>query len=460
MTRFSLLSKMMRKGCICSRGLDGLEEEIAKEIPGQYSLYAFVLCDYNDMGFRGYITDNFSRLDRRTDENLLFMSPVKPDSSIDYTLKKYYNTEEALTALNNYPIDDNLYQHALLEAFQISVDNLPAIVLTSSLQSKEWYVIRIADASQCDLWLTSLRAIADDIADGLPVNLDDELEHKVSQNTCSGSWYAVDGAPVCDLLSAVEAAAAMSQRQNEGVDVIFEEVCKRLSSTVTDDEEKKDVVVGLIRYLQAIAQRPERNYTDEPQWCRNLEARHCMIEPDTARYLKIFRDLYANSCLRSMEDHNVLCSLMHKMFESEINASILQLMRKHIRIPMPEFYGRFYPDRRDCYVRNINLNRYLKGTPEKYVSPGLGNAWFAFTILADEAGFVESLESYGIGEESRNRLIYLWGLISEIRNLEAHCQVITDEQYCLMEDAVATIIDNYLPMLYEIKRDLSGNRRA
>ena len=88
----------------------------------------------------------------------------------------------------------------------------------------------------------------------------------------------------------------------------------------------------------------------------------------------MFEILSNNREMQSMEDHTVLCSLIHKIFESEINASVLQLMRKQIRIPMPEFYDKFFPDRKDCYVKNVNLNRYLKGNPKKYVSPGLGNA--------------------------------------------------------------------------------------
>lgn len=455
MTRFSLLSKLMRKGSIYSKGLDGLEEEIAKDIPRHYSLYAFVLCDHNDMEFRSYITDNFSRLDRRTDKNLLFISLVKPDSDVDYTLKKYYSTEEALTALNSYPIDDNLYQHALLEAFQVSIGDLPAIVLTTSLQSNEWYVIRVADASQCDLWLTSLRGVADDIVDGLPVNLADELNQKVSLNTGSGSWYAVEGAPVCDLLAAVESAAAMLQRQNRGVEAIFEEVCERLNSFATDDYEKKGAIVRLVKYLQAIAQRPERRQIEWPKSCC-IKASSRLIETDTERYLKIFQNLYENSYLRSMEDHTVLCSLMHKIFESEINASLLQLMRRQIRIPMPEFYDKFFPDRKDCYVKNVNLNRYIKGNPKKHVSPGLGNACFAFTVLSEEEEFRKSLANFGISDDSRNRLIDLWARISEIRNLEAHCQVITDEHYHMMYDAVDAIMEYYLPLLYEIKQELRG----
>ena len=454
MTRFSLLSKLMRKDCICSKGLDGLEERIAKDISKQYSLYAFVLCDHNDMEFRSYITDNFTRLDRRTDENFFFMSPVKPDSDVDYTLKKYYSAEEALTALNSYPIDDDLYQHALLEAFQVSIADLPAIVLTPSLQSSEWYVIRIADASQCDLWLTSLRGIADDIKCGLPVNLADELDQKVSQNTSRARWYAVDGAPICDLLAAVEAAAAMSQRLNKGVDVIFDQVCERLNCFDTDDEEKKRSIIDLVKYLQAIAQKSRRNHVEEPQWCSRTKSR--MIEPDTERYIKIFLNLCGNSCLRSMDDHTVLCSLMHKIFESEINASLLQLMRRQIRIPMPDFYDKFFPDRKDCYVKNVNLNRYIKGNPKKHVSPGLGNACFAFTVLSEEKEFRESLANFGISDDSLNRLIDLWARISEIRNLEAHCQVITDEHYHMMYDAVDAIMEYYLPQLYEIKQELRG----
>ena len=137
-------------------------------------------------------------------------------------------------------------------------------------------------------------------------------------------------------------------------------------------------------------------------------------------------------------------------------ASVLQLMRKQIRIPMPEFYDKFFPDRKDCYVKNVNLNRYLKGNPKKYVSPGLGNACFAFNALSEEDEFRDLLSSYGISDGNREILINLWQCISEIRNREAHCQTITGEQYHEIRCAVNDVMKDYLPLFIQIKRDLRG----
>ena len=56
------------------------------------------------------------------------------------------------------------------------------------------------------------------------------------------------------------------------------------------------------------------------------------FEKDTLRYLEIFEELSGNPVMREMGDYTVLCSLLHKIFESEINASVLQLVRKNIDI--------------------------------------------------------------------------------------------------------------------------------
>ena len=138
MTRYSLLTKLMREEKNQCHGLDELEEAAVRDVTGKRTLYAIVLCDHNDSKFRNYLTTHFSRLDRWTDENLLFFSLVKPDTQVEYKLKRFYDPEEALTSMNNYPVDDMLYQHALLEAFQVSVADLPALVLTTSLDSSDW----------------------------------------------------------------------------------------------------------------------------------------------------------------------------------------------------------------------------------------------------------------------------------------------------------------------------------
>lgn len=456
MTRYSLLSKLMRKEENRDNGPDRLEEDVAKEALGRYSLYAFALCDHKDSGFRNYMTAQFSKLDRRTGENLLFFSLVRPDTSVEYTLKRYYDPEEALTAHDSHPVDDRLYQHALLEAFQVSVSDLPAIVLTTSLENNEWYVIPVADEFQTSQWLVTLGKVADDIARGCPVNLTEELDDAVSQSTSSRSWYAAEGVPVCDLLAAVESAAAMAYRRNRNARKVFDEVCGRLNGYVADDEEKRGVVVRLVKYLQTLSLGMARTRSKHPELDCILKTDRQMVEPDTVRYMEIFEELCGNERIRSMGDYTVLCSLMHKIFETEINASVLQLMRQHINIPMPEFYDRFFPDRKDCYVGNINLNRYLKGNPVKYVSPGLGSACTAYRILMEKAEFCESLSGYGINEESVGRLHFLWNEIFNIRNLEAHCQIITEEQYSMMLDAVSEIVRLYLPKFIEMKMKLKG----
>ena len=474
MTRYALLSKLMRKDKGQSNGWDAEYEKEAMAIPIRFSLYAFVLCDHEDIPFRGCITDMFEDLDRHTGRNILFTALIKPETKVRHSLERYYKMEEALKAISHYTIDDNLYQHALLEAFQISSTDLPAIVLTTSLESDQWFVIRVADAPQCIQWLEVLRGYADDIAENFPVNIEDVLNKRVSQSTANGDWYAVDGAPICELLSAVEAAAGLVKNRSQLFDdedleytrSIFDEVCDRLINYIDindseDDEEKmkkeekKGIIVSLVRYLQALAFNPDMRCPRTPN--RNSSTGlGRMVEPETLRYIKMFKILSNNREMQDMEDHTVLCSLIHKIFESEINASILQLMRKQIRIPMPDFYDKFFPDRKDCYVKNVNLNRYLKGNPKKYVSPGLGNACFAFNALSEEAEFRGLLSGYGISDCDREMLSNLWHCISEIRNREAHCQTITKEQYHEIRSAVTNVMTDYLPTFFEIKKDLKG----
>ena len=431
----------------------------------EYSLYAFVLCDHNDDEFRENIAHVFSDLDRHTGENLLFTSLIKSDIAVRFRLEKDYPLE--VMPGGQCAIDDNLYQHALLEAFQISLSDLPAIVLTTSLESDHWYVIRVADVYQCMHWLEVLRGYADDMADNIPVSIEDVLNRRVSQSTCSGSWYFVEGAPICDLVEVVKAAVNMSVRGSDEARWAFAEVCERLKDGIMcswgddDANEKNGAIVRLVKYLEVIS-KPSRPCRARQSECDDiLMAPRDMFEPDTVRYIDIFEELHGNRVIRDMDDYTVLCSLLHKIFESEINASVLQLMRKNIDIPMPEFYDKFYPDSKECYVRRakmkeaINLNRYLKGEPVKYVSPGLGKVLLAFQILSeDSSSFRDDMQGFGIDESSRVEFSALWDSICSIRNREAHCQVITWPQYHCLLEAVSHVIKYYLSSLIEMKQSL------
>ena len=477
-TRYSLLSKLMRKGERPTRGLDQIAEEEARYIQNKFSLYAFVLCDYRDEPFRQYVTDPFTRLDRRTGSNLLFFSLVKPYADVEYKLKSHYSAHEAMVATDYYPVNDSLYQHGILEAFQVSLCDLPAIVVTTSLESSQWYVIRVADSTQASQWLITLSRIADDIACGEKIDIAEELDVSVSASTCSGSWFAVEGAPICELIAVVEAAAAASTPFGQSCphdvasarSVVFE-VCERLKARSVegiaegeDSDEKSGAIIRLVKYLEVIA-RPSPmgggGCLETMFWRSNT------FEKDTLRYLEIFEELSGNHVMREMGDYTVLCSLLHKIFESEINASVLQLMRKNVDIPMPEFYDKFYPDSKRCYVQRpemregINLNRYIKGEPLKYVSPGLGKVLVACRILSeDKDSFRDDMSGFGMDKMSLDNLCHLWDRICQIRNREAHCQVITEEQYHELFHAVSHVMQDYQLNLFKMKSSLRGMTEA
>ena len=109
----------------------------------------------------------------------------------------------------------------------------------------------------------------------------------------------------------------------------------------------------------------------------------------------------------------------------------------------------------------INLNRYIKGEPLKYVSPGLGKVLVACRILSeDKASFRNDMSDFGMDEKSLDNLCHLWDRICHIRNLEAHCQVITEEQYHELFHAVSHVMQDYQLNLFKMKSSLRGVTEA
>lgn len=402
------------------------EEGRGGRTPGDCSLYSFVLCDYRDVLFRRYFTEQFDALDRRTGANMLFLSLLNPEAEDGDVGKS--------------DIDELMYQHALLDAFQVSSADLPAIVVTTSLDSGEWYVVHVADEYGVSHWLRSLGLLADDLASGFPIRLADELNSMVG---CADKekWYKVKGAPIKELLAQL---SIVCQELKDGLDV-----CD--TPDLTMGSGRKESIARLSKYLEVVTSRPQVRDASHQDCSDIMMALNHDVEPDTARYINIFCELYGNRTFSTTGDYSVLCSLLHKIFESEINMSVLQLMRWHIHIPMPEYYNRFFPHSRDCYVGYVNLNRYEEGNPRKSVSPGLGKACTAFSILLADPQFCQSLAYYGIESQAAVRLRGLWEEISAVRNLEAHCQVISLDRYRTVHGALSEFVRSYLPQLVEIK---------
>ena len=460
LTRFSMLSRIMHRGKPRD-WKDELEKEVAYDFFRQFNLYAIVLCKHDNHDFINYISQNFARLDRRTGKNLLFFSLAEPGITTEIQ-RMSWEPEVAMMDAEKYPIDEDIYLYVLTQALKISRNDFPSILITNSLESCNWYVINTS-VGQVQGDLMTLTGLANDPYFRFESMIEDELNDMIRD--AGRYWYSVEGKiPLCELLASVEAAAATHSSDPEKslkAAKIQREVERRL---IEYGDEEYDDLVNLFQCLKKpkvggrAVNKDNYDYNILESLCQDTEN----LEPDTISFLEVYDKLLTMYSENLLKDHSVLCSLTHKIFESELNASVLQLMRAFIHIPMPEYYNKWYDkaENRDAYnvtTANgsaVSLNTYIKGNPRKYRSPGLGNTCYAFQALCACKEWNELCAQFGF-EESQIRLFsHLWENIFRDRNSESHCTSMKRRDYQRLTDNVNQVLKLFLSNMIQIKKSL------
>lgn len=475
LTRFSMLSRIMHRGK--PRDFeDKLEKDVAYHFFRQFNLYAIVLCKHDNHDFINYMSENFERLDRRTGKNLLFFSLAEPGITTEIQGMSW-EPNAAMMDAEKYPIDEDIYLYVLTQALKISRNDFPSILITNSLESCNWYVINTSVGQvQGDLMI--LTGLANDPDFRFESMIEDELNGMIRD--AGRYWYSVEGKiPLCELLASVEAAAAThsSDREKSLKAVkIQREVERRL---IEYGDEEYDDLVNLFQclkkpkvdnydynILESLWQDTNNLEPDTISYDYNILKSLCQdtenLEPDTMSFLEVYDKLLTMYSENLLNDHSVLCSLTHKIFESELNASVLQLMRAFIHIPMPEYYNKWYDgaENKDAYnvtTANgsaVSLNAYIKGNPRKYRSPGLGNTYYAFQALCACREWNELCAQFGFEENQIRLFSHLWENIFRDRNFESHCTSMNRIDYQRLTYNVNQVLERFLSNMIKIKKSL------
>lgn len=461
LTRFSMLSKLMQR----SKPRDWKDEQELKEARDffkKFKLYAVVLCKHEDDEFIKSMSRNFETLDVLTGDNLLFFSLAEPGVTAKIQ-KMSWKPEIAMMDNEKYSINEDIYLYVLSEALKISRNDFPSIIITDSLDGTNWYVIN-TDRSHVFGDLMTLTAFANQRDFEFKNMMEERLNNMILD--AGRYWYMVEGKlPLCEALSAVEAAAAthsMDRDKSLKARKTLGEVERRL---VYYEDDKSNDWVKFLGILKKPAKQPDRPIVQD-NYDHNILDSLCVdtenLEPDTICFLEVYDKLLSMYSENLLEDHSVLCSLTHKIFESELNASVLQLMRSFIHIPMPEYYNKWYDkaENKDAYSVTtangsaVSLNTYIKGNPRKYRSPGLGNSCYAFQALCACKEWNELCAQFGF-EESKIRLFsHLWENIFRDRNSESHCTSMRRHDYQRLTDNVNQVLKLFLSNMIRIKKAL------
>lgn len=461
MTRFSMLSKLVQRNFPRNNdeSIELEELESANDYFAQFNLYAIILCRPNDPRFINYISENFPRLDKRTGKKLLFFSLAKP-GVITEAYKMSVSPEEAMRDTENYPVDEEIYLYVLTQALKVSTFDFPLILVTDSLMNQKWYVMGTSvEHIYGDLMMLT------DIANDPDFCFRDMIEEELDRIIQSAGryWYAVESAlPLCECLAGIEAASATHsydrEKSKKALDTSIQIEAHLKQSQSRDAHE-------LYFLFRCLRKSPRSGFWRQDNRTESLSICPNNLEENSIIYLDVYRKILSCFSAHRLIEYSALSSLAHKIFETELNASILQLMRAFRKIPMPEYYNKWYDNEtksygvmtvsKDGYRHFVNLNSSNDGNPKIYRSPGLGNAYYAFKALYKLREWKTLCANFGLDQEKVRDFESCWYKIFQIRNQEAHCTPMTFEVYQDLTKYVNKVFELYFDKMAAIKSHLT-----
>ena len=153
-------------------------------------------------------------------------------------------------------------------------------------------------------------------------------------------------------------------------------------------------------------------------------------------------------------DFSTLSSCLGNMFENELSNSIVQKMRQCMGIPMPEFFGEYYPGMGSFIVltgnnHQVNLNQCNRNQ-DLWIAPTIGDARAAYECLRRQPTSI-SLPNINYKRQE------LWRNLNLGRNAASHRLPVDREGFQNTFTNFSKFLDGgFFSQLVRIKRQLRG----
>lgn len=449
--------------------LDGKDKKTQQAF-SQFKLTAIILCDPDDTAFYAEVKRTFAALDYMTGAYLLFIlfsDGVGEENIIpeDYTPIIFINDFELHERVKSLNYNKTLSKQEMLQLakkFNIPAKKLPAIIVTNDLCSREGLVLKTTKDDFFDqlLLLAGYAAKHDS-----PIALNEIDLGKFRARSREEHFQYLIARELEDLFCKM-------QLRQEPNDTVAQRYClsrlhdiisslKHLNSN-NDITDKFDELMDdyssfrLAGHNQLVMTGTDSHFIDKDQ----LNG----AEETTLNTLDTYNRILALADDNHPFDYLYLANGIGRMFETEINLSVVQQMRKTKGIPMPSYFNRFYMSKQNFRIityrdsnnendRYVDLNMRDKNYDiydEVWRAPNLGESLAAYKKMKED----NSNSLYSIDTEC-------WGNIANDRNKGSHTSVSDDESKRRFVDSYQHFKEfldrDYFVELMDIKKELSGS---
>lgn len=429
----------------------------------QFKLTVIVLCDPNDPGF----ISRFDTLDKMTGKNLLFITfsnrrshPVWFNEWITQQMKLNNEATERLDHLNKVANMDTMELAELARRFNLSLSQLPAIIVTNNLQGNEAVVL---ETSKEKIAMQLLQLTYDVVDRSTPIDLCDL--NLVKQDP-SANFYSFR-ATTSNILTDAYCRLQLKKDPNDieakdWNDKAVSNSLKRLSTmddtTETALADREEVLMDYAAGRSVQVQCNSATVGDN----RFVIDEHKMlgIEDDSLVTLRTYNMLTQQFVKRSENnlpeefkyDYSALALYLSKVFENELATSIVQQMRQITGIPMPEFFCKLFKGKTAFNFKietgpNASVDLNKKQGRSNWIAPALGEMRMAYQVLVAKNNDLYAFDNVFLN--------CIWQPLIQERNKAAHRKPIAWLDFDTTYNYFRRFVDDgYCQQLIDIKNSL------
>jgi hypothetical protein len=437
----------------------------------QFNLFAIVIHDpTNDIGFHLYVEEWFERLDFSTGNKLLFFALVLPKTgwmksfqNRDYFryLHKWNATDLVIGDATPKIEDTQLSAYTFASTLEIPLDELPCIVVTNDLNanaffhiptSREFFIEQLNElgylASQMNKG-GSLKVIQHEMRLKFPSVVHEHHYHELTYHLAEALTNVLSFLVIGDSSSVYEVRSTALNQIRVALKKLYQNLQEIRLSINESTEEFDKLALTILNFLSLINNREIENIIDP------IPLDKALLEQETQIILRTAYRVYdllhndplieQDRLLGSIEDWSPCLIGFSKVFEKEINCSIVQWLRFEKGIEMPDYFLKLKPGYR-ASIDRADLNRGIRG---EWIAPGCGQSEMAFTTITQEK-YPPNWDSTHI-----EYLIDHWRIISNSRNSAAHDRLVNETELNKMINSLRDLaINKYFDLFYRLKTDL------
>lgn len=430
-----------------------------------FKLYGIILHDpVNHHKFHSKLGKEFELMDRLTGQDFLFMGLTDlPHEWVED--RQYYSEYKEIFAPNYRGIqefkseDPAITAFALAKALNIDYDDMPCILLTDDLRKNRFHVIRTSGNSLVEqlvkigdycsrterpALMNSLRLYhSNDYPPHLQQKLWDRHGHDKDPaffkllkdiDLCNGSSLSRIESGLAEILSGILSTLAI-HRNALGESIMAEDHLKSFLKEYTakkpSDSEQPDIEILENRLLALAGLLANLGENQNNDFGLTL---HAQCENESHIIIRTFNKVapaYStlSGTLLNNLDYSPLLICLGKVFEKELNLSVVHWVRNLLGLEMPDFFNKrkitdqlylFSPSTE--IVKNPEPVDFNGGFEEKWRPPFIGASEYIFKTLLLENKVPEEIS------EPAEFLKY-WRKLRLFRNQAAHPEIISQEEF-------------------------------